>query len=109
VIASLSSSRKQKAMLRRVVSRLCQAAGAGEIRFQPSEIEAKLRSGIADVSQCNVQDISGGCGSFYKVSVVSPSFEGKTPLGQHRMVHEALKDVIPKIHGLTIETSVTPK
>lgn len=34
----------------------------------------------------DVKDVSGGCGSFYNVTVVSPQFEGLSPIKQHKWV-----------------------
>jgi len=34
-----------------------------------------------------VDDISGGCGSMYQIEVVSPEFEGKNRVAQHRLVN----------------------
>ena len=53
----------------------------------------------------NVTDISGGCGSFFKVEVLAEIFTGKSLVQQHRMVNEALRSEIKHIHGLTIVTS----
>jgi len=51
-----------------------------------------------------VEDTSGGCGSFYRVSVASPTFAGVPRIKQHRLVNEALKSEIAEMHGLTIVT-----
>jgi stress-induced morphogen len=52
----------------------------------------------------DVEDISGGCGSMFKVFVVSPKFEGKSMLQQHKMVQETLKEEISQMHGMTLTT-----
>jgi len=54
-----------------------------------------------------VDDVSGGCGSFYTVVVVSQKFEGLSTIKQHRAVTEVLEAEIGKMHGLTIKT-MTP-
>ena len=41
-----------------------------------------------------VEDISGGCGSMYRVEVESPMFAGVPLVKQHRMVNEVLKSEI---------------
>ena len=51
-------------------------------------------------------DIAGGCGSMYKISVVSPEFAGKNMVAQHKMVTTILKTEISEMHGLTIKTKV---
>ena len=44
-------------------------------------------------------------GGHYAVTVVSAAFEGKTLLEQHRMVHEALRDLLKReIHALALKT-----
>lgn len=52
----------------------------------------------------NIKDVSGGCGAFYHILVVSELFTGKMTLHRHRAVQSALKDVIPEMHGLTLFT-----
>ncbi|KAN0044844.1 hypothetical protein ACTA71_006370 [Dictyostelium dimigraforme] len=52
----------------------------------------------------NVIDISGGCGSMYKIEVISSEFKGKSMLSQHREVNRILKKVLPSLHGLTLVT-----
>lgn len=59
-------------------------------RFQPSELL--------------VQDVSGGCGSFYAITIASTAFKGITVVKQHRLVNEALKKEIEGIHGLQLKT-----
>lgn len=49
-----------------------------------------------------VQDVSGGCGSFYAIVVASKDFVGVSTVKQHRMVNECLKDIIGGIHGLQV-------
>ena len=57
-------------------------------------------------SEIKVNDISGGCGEMYEVYVTSVDFQGKRTLQQHKQVTEALKNEVPKMHGLRIFTSV---
>lgn len=52
-----------------------------------------------------VKDVSGGCGDFYQITVVSPMFKGMTMVKQHRTVNELLSAEIGKMHGLTLKTS----
>jgi stress-induced morphogen len=54
-----------------------------------------------------VQDVSGGCGTFYAITVSSPAFQGLSTLKQHKLVTETLKQEIAGIHGLQIKTSAT--
>ncbi|PWN30592.1 bola-like protein [Jaminaea rosea] len=54
-----------------------------------------------------VQDVSGGCGSFYAIVVASKEFAGLNTVKQHRMVNECLKDIIGGIHGLQVSAGAT--
>ena len=56
-----------------------------------------------------VEDTSGGCGSFFQVRVTSPAFTGKSMIKQHRMVQDALKAEIAEMHGLNIVTKAMSK
>lgn len=62
-----------------------------------------LRERLA-AAHVEIKDVSGGCGSFYTVVVVSPQFDGITTIKQHRLVNEALEKDIGKMHGLTLKT-----
>jgi BolA protein len=48
----------------------------------------------------------GSCdrNAMLELVVVSPRFEGIPLLQRHRMVNDCLKDLMPKIHALTIKT-----
>ncbi len=56
-----------------------------------------------------MKDVSGGCGDFYQVFVVSPQFEGMLTVKQHRTVNAVLEADIGKMHGLTVRTMATSK
>lgn len=62
-----------------------------------------------EASKAVVQDISGGCGSMYKIEIESPLFRGKGLVAQHRMVKDALKAEIADMHGLTLHTRPSPE
>lgn len=64
----------------------------------------KLLSQLAG-AKVEVQDVSGGCGSFYAISISHPSFKGLSTIKQHRLVNEVLKDEIKVMHGLQLKTS----
>ena len=71
---------------------------------EPSDaMVSSLTSGL-EASHVEVEDISGGCGSMYRILVVSERFEGVRPVQQHRMVHDVLKSEIGDMHGLTVTT-----
>ncbi|KAF8165062.1 bola protein, partial [Crassisporium funariophilum] len=53
-------------------------------------------------SQLQVQDVSGGCGTFYAITIASQAFQGLPIVKQHRLVTETLKSEIEGIHGLQV-------
>lgn len=54
-----------------------------------------------DATHVNLQDQSGGCGQMFEAIIVSPHFKGKTTLMRHRLVNNALKEEIAKVHAWT--------
>jgi len=71
-----------------------------------STIYSKLQSKFSP-SQLLVQDVSGGCGDFYAITISSDAFKGLSTLKQHRMVQEELKEEIGSIHGLQLKTTAS--
>ncbi|GJE84741.1 bola-like protein [Phanerochaete sordida] len=61
-----------------------------------------------DPTELAVQDVSGGCGTFYAISIASEAFRGLSTVKQHRLVNEVLKKEIEGIHGLQLRTT-TPE
>ncbi len=59
------------------------------------------------IYRVEIKDVSGGCGDFYQILVVSPQFQGVTRIHTHRMVNDVLEKFIGKMHGLTLRT-LTP-
>jgi len=57
-----------------------------------------------DTSKVQVQDVSGGCGTFYAITIASKAFAGLPTVKQHRLVNETLKSEISDIHGLQLKT-----
>ena len=53
-----------------------------------------------------IEDLSGGCGAMFRISVCSDKFRDKKMLEQHRMVNTILKEEIKAIHAITLVTSV---
>lgn len=84
-------------------SRPFSAQAAAAAPTPERRMEEVLKERLA-ASHVEVKDVSGGCGAFYTVIVVSPQFTGLTPLKQHRLVNEALEKDIGKMHGLTLRT-----
>ena len=70
--------------------------------IEPEAIHAKLVDALTE-AQVEVIDLTG-TKDHYKVVVVTPDFEGKLPIKQHRMIYDALKEEMKgPIHALTIE------
>ncbi|XP_057658304.1 bolA-like protein 3 [Diorhabda carinulata] len=68
------------------------------------QILEKLRRKFPSATSINVEDTSGGCGAMFNVSVETSEFKGLSVAKQHRIVYDALKDEISRIHGLHLET-----
>jgi stress-induced morphogen len=72
--------------------------------FSPDEIKSTLSKALP-VSVIETQDLTGG-GDHWQVIIVSPAFEGKGLVEQHRMVNEVLKEPLAdqRIHALSLKT-----
>lgn len=79
------------------------ASAAAAEGSKEDQIAKKLREVVA-ATHVEVEDISGGCGSMYRVMVVSPEFEGLALVKQHRLVQKAIASEIADMHGLTLKT-----
>ncbi|KAJ6510138.1 bola-like protein [Mycena vitilis] len=55
-------------------------------------------------SQLQIQDVSGGCGTFFAITIASEAFKGIPMVRQHQLVTQAIKTEIEEIHGLQIKT-----
>lgn len=69
----------------------------------PSEqdLRTKIESGVPDLHNLIVTDISNGCGQSFDVVVISNSFEGKNKLQRSRQINTLLKDEIAQIHAFS--------
>ncbi|HEX9144542.1 MAG TPA: BolA family transcriptional regulator [Candidatus Binatia bacterium] len=70
----------------------------------PEEIKTTLEKALPG-STVETRDLTGG-GDHWQVIIVSPAFEGKGLLEQHRLVNEVLKAEIgdQRIHALALKT-----
>merc|ERR1712032_1315874 len=48
------------------------------------------------------------CSTSFEVTIVSEQFVGKRLLQRHRLVNDALKDIMPEIHAFT-QVTMTPE
>lgn len=66
-------------------------------------LEALIKAGLPDAT-VRIEDVRGD-GEHYAATVISPLFEGKTRLEQHRMVFKALEGRIgDDLHALQLTT-----
>eukprot|EP00455_Lapot_gusevi_P056124 TRINITY_DN9243_c0_g2_i1.p1 TRINITY_DN9243_c0_g2~~TRINITY_DN9243_c0_g2_i1.p1 ORF type:complete len:127 (+),score=8.47 TRINITY_DN9243_c0_g2_i1:45-383(+) len=96
------------ALLRRVLPRFLGLRSAPQPRAfsTPSKVDLmkkRLEEGL-DTKVVHVEDTSGGCGSFFRIFVASPKFEGQSLVEQHRLVNQLLSADIKEMHGLTLRT-----
>lgn len=74
-----------------------------EAAFAPENLE------IIDESHKHAGHASAGGAGHFIVKIVSNAFEGKNPVQRHRMVYEAVGDLMPtEVHALSIQAA-TPK
>ena len=67
------------------------------------EVRRRIETGVAG-SQVEVVDTTGA-GDHFDVRVTSTAFSGLGLLEQHRLVYEALGDLMQTIHALSLKTS----
>ena len=72
--------------------------------ISPEEIKQTLSKAMP-VTLIETQDLTGG-GDHWQLIIVSPAFEGKGLIEQHRLVNEALKEPLSdqRIHALSLKT-----
>ena len=76
-----------------------------------AEIEAVLRAALApealevvDDSHRHVGHAGAREGRHFSVAITSARFQGLTPVARHRLVYDALHDLMPRgIHALAID------
>jgi stress-induced morphogen len=70
----------------------------------PEEIKEALAKAMP-VQLVETQDLTGG-GDHWQLIIVSPAFEGKALLEQHRIVNDALREPMAdqRIHALALKT-----
>nr|CAR63587.1 putative BolA-like family protein [Angiostrongylus cantonensis] len=69
-----------------------------------TRISAKLTP-----SHLEVVDESDGCGAKFAITVVSDAFDGKRLVECHRLVQDAISDIMPQIHAVTIKAYTQSK
>lgn len=67
-------------------------------------VEQKIREGIADVTELQLEDLTG-TKDHYRAVVVSPTFEGMSRIQQHQAVYAALGELMDgPVHALSLST-----
>jgi stress-induced morphogen len=65
-------------------------------------LTSKLTAALS-APHVSIVDISGGCGTSYTATIVSPLFAKKTTLARHRLVNSTLKEELVIIHAWTVK------
>ncbi len=72
-------------------------------RFSPSQLKVQDVSGACRFpSTARFSRSTGGCGTFYAITIASNAFKGLPTVKQHKLVTETLKSEIEGIHGLQV-------
>jgi stress-induced morphogen len=72
-------------------------------RFSPSQLKVQDVSGACKFSSTTrFSRNTGGCGTFYAITIASNAFKGLPTVKQHKLVTETLKSEIEGIHGLQV-------
>ncbi|KAJ0176348.1 hypothetical protein K1T71_008522 [Dendrolimus kikuchii] len=69
------------------------------------QLTETLKQSLPGITYLSVQDISGGCGAMFEISIEAKEFIGLNRVKQHRLVTESLKTEIAEMHGVRIHTS----
>lgn len=71
---------------------------------EPEVVVQRIREGIPDVAEVQIEDLTG-TKDHYRAVVVSASFEGKTRVEQHQAVYAALGELMTgPVHALSLAT-----
>lgn len=73
-----------------------------QAEFDPTDLEVHDDS-EAHRGHAGFQE---GGESHFNVRIRSPQFKGMTRVQQHRAVHKALGDIVPRIHALALDIGV---
>jgi stress-induced morphogen len=69
------------------------------------EVRRRIETGVAG-SRAEVVDTTGA-GDHFDVRVTAPAFAGLGLVDQHRLVYEALGDLMQTIHALSLRTNAS--
>ena len=72
-------------------------------------LEAELAPEFLEVqNETHMHNVPPDAESHWKVTVVSPKFEGLMLIKRHRLVNEALREELKQVHALALHT-LTPE
>jgi len=68
----------------------------------------KIRSALEPLrpESLTVDDISGNCGTSFRIEISSKDFVGARLIERQRMVHKALGEMMEEIHALELKCSL---
>ncbi|CAH2089968.1 unnamed protein product [Euphydryas editha] len=72
------------------------------------KLREALKKAIPGITYVSIEDISGGCGAMFEISIEAKEFKGLSRVKQHRLVTDSLKSEIAEMHGIRIHTSPSP-
>jgi len=64
-----------------------------------SRIQQKLVTSLKP-THLDIEDVSGGCGEFFRLLIVSKEFEGKSIMQQHKLVKSTIAEEIKGMNSL---------
>ena len=74
--------------------------------MEAGEIERLIKAALPDAT-VEIRDLAGD-GDHYAATVISPSFQGKTRVQQHKLVYDALQGQMGGVlHALALQTAVS--
>lgn len=73
------------------------------VPYTPDELKRAIEQGLPQ-AVAYIEDLKG-TGDHFNAVVISPEFEGKSAVEQHRMVHRAMKEIIEgDLHAFHLKT-----
>ncbi|XP_053608804.1 bolA-like protein 3 [Plodia interpunctella] len=82
-----------------------QSAFQKNSKTKEQQLSTVLKRSLPGITYLSVEDISGGCGAMFEISVEATEFVGLSRVKQHRLVTDSLKSEIAEMHGIRIHTT----
>jgi stress-induced morphogen len=68
------------------------------------DLKKRFETSSLSPASVSVEDVSGGCGQHFKITVVSSSFDGIRLLERHRLIHNVIgAEDMAAIHALQLK------